>query len=109
MFELTKDEQKLVSLQEPRIPISSLINEILSAKNNTQGISLARIFYDIKAGSDDRRLKEIILNGTARTRDNLLTFTKKLEEMPLFKNVNLPVSSLRNEVDLSFSLKVELE
>jgi len=49
---------------------------------------------------------QISISGTARLREDLVTFKKSLEDEPLFVKVELPVSSLAKSSDINFTVTV---
>ncbi len=53
--------------------------------------------------------KEIALAGTAVRRDVFLSFVEALRKIPLFKEVESPVSNLLKEGDMKFSLHIRLD
>lgn len=58
--------------------------------------------------SADRNSRGIIIRGVAITREDLLKFTKSLEESGLFENIESPISNLLTKSDLSFELNMKI-
>jgi hypothetical protein len=77
-------EQVAIKVAQPGISITGL-----SLKRGGQG----------STGS-------ISLSGVARTRDNLVSFSKVLSADPTLQNVSLPVSALAKSKDIPFTLSV---
>lgn len=49
---------------------------------------------------------EILVSGTAKTRDDLVTYSKSLQGEPSFSSVTLPVSALAKSKDAAFSIAI---
>ncbi len=69
-------------------------------------ISVREISYERASKTNPER---VTLKGRAQTRSELLRFQKNLESSGLFKKVHSPISNLLQEVDLGFSLVLDLE
>ncbi len=77
-----------------------VVNAILRRKR--ADIKLTQIFYQ-----DDPALgRKISITGTATSRETLLLFRQALEDDPLFKNVDLPISNFVKGTNIEFSLKL---
>jgi hypothetical protein len=50
---------------------------------------------------------EVVIRGTADTRDALVLFKRRLEQDPLISSVELPVSDLAKSKDITFALKLK--
>lgn len=53
-------------------------------------------------------LAQIKVDGTALTRRELITFRDKLNEQPLIEKVDLPISNLAKDKDITFSLTLTI-
>lgn len=67
-----------------------------------EGVSVSGIKYDPETN-------EAILSGTAHSRDHLLGFKKTLEDLNQYKYINIPLSSLEQELDVRFRILVSLD
>lgn len=52
---------------------------------------------------------KIVLNGNAKTRNDLLLLKNNFENFSLFNNVNIPLESLLKKEDIDFNLKANYE
>ena len=77
-----------------------VISEIISQK--MPEIKIDRIAYEIDP-IDGRRVS---INGSAPNREELLSFRRALENDPLFKSVDLPISNFVKGKDIQFSLNL---
>jgi Tfp pilus assembly protein PilN len=50
----------------------------------------------------------LIIDGVARDRQTLATFRDNLEKNDMFENVTLPISSLVRDVDIPFTITIEI-
>jgi len=80
--------------------IKQLIEYVVSAR--VTGVKIISFSFVTKTEGP----KELLISGSATNRDTLLLFKKNLESMPGFEGVDLPVSNLAKEKDLTFSLKI---
>ena len=97
-----KDIQKkldTLSLKKNAIPVNLIISSILADKPADTTIN--GITYKKKDTG-----AEIEVRGIAGNRDSLLSFTRALEDEPLFKKVNVPVSSFVKDRNLDFSIQI---
>lgn len=78
-------------------PLVSVIERVLSEKN--EGVKISSLSLE--------RKKEgwlVGLSGRAETREVMVDFSKRLETVPAFSLVDLPVSSLAKNRDISFTI-----
>jgi Tfp pilus assembly protein PilN len=94
----TQDQLKIVLTEQDRDLLSDMVAEIVEQK--LPGISITGIFYE-RGGVDF----ELTVTGIANQRDTLLAFKETLEALEWFVAVNLPVSNLATERNLSFTLR----
>jgi len=106
-IDLVKNQLALFDIKRDEIELESVLGEILNAHDSVGGISLTEVLYETNFDSIESP-NRLSLRGVAHTREDLLDFSQNLEKQDLFGNVDLPVSSLRNERDLNFSLIVEV-
>jgi len=92
LIEKTKTSSYFVS--------QKVINEIMLAK--TPSIKITEIFYQ----NDPQKGKTVIINGTAPSREILLSFRTALEDNVAFKKVDLPISNFVKGSDIKFSLSL---
>jgi hypothetical protein len=89
----------LESMPEDRFIVSDrIVKEILSKK--ISNIKITRIFYEDLGVNK----KTINIGGTASSRERLVLFRNALQSDPLFKNVELPISSFIKGSNIKFSL-----
>ena len=93
--------QKLTILarEEGEVPLRLVFETILNHK--TEGIALTELFY---AESED--VVTLSASGVAERRSDLLKFSGALREDPLFTNIQLPVSNLAEDRDISFTITI---
>jgi hypothetical protein len=77
--------------------VVSIIEKIFSAKSSN--ISLSSVSLDHKSDS-----WSLSVGGRAATRESLVDFSKKLGGISDFSGIDLPVSSLAKNKDISFSI-----
>lgn len=75
-----------------------IIKEIISSKTNN--IKITKINYE----HSPTKGRFININGTAPSREELLTFRKILENNKSFKDINLPISNFIKGTDIQFNL-----
>lgn len=99
---ITAVNQQIAGLEAfmmaPR-PSEALLEVLQSAGS---GIELVRVSYEGGAGS-------ISLSGKATSRDMLLQFSKALQKLPIVASVDLPVSDLAKNTNVSFSMTLVLK
>lgn len=88
------------------ISLRDVIYEIV--KNKPNGIYISDILYN-KVQKKDTSEKIITVQGTSETRDKLLAFKESLGGIQDFKEVNLPLSNLTKDADVSFLINITLE
>lgn len=105
-IKITQDANaKLLMLRKKDsvLPLSSELATIIVG-HKPSDVKINAIFYD--RGLSDGK---ITLNGVARNRETLLSFLKSLERESVFKEVNLPISSFVEEMDIEFSIRITME
>ncbi len=75
------------------------------AAADTTSIRLSYIDFHSSNGG----MFTITLNGVAITRDALLAYIQNLKEVPEFAAVHSPISNLLKEIDVPFSLEVDIK
>ena len=88
---------------EEQVSFSFLVDEL--DKVAGANITLTRFGFV----PEDGELKQVSLLGHADTRVGLSNFRDKLEAHDLFSSVDLPISNLTKDKDITFSMKVTLE
>jgi len=90
-----------------------LSSHILNAR--TSGVYLTGLVYD-NALQKSELIKGVApsssrftLSGKASTRSSLLSFVEALKKKPFFSLVDLPISSLVNETNLDFTIRVYVD
>ena len=77
-----------------------VINEILLKK--TPDIRITQIYFENNVTEG----RKINISGTAPSRERLSTFSRTLENDPLFKKVDLPISNFIKGSNIRFSLSL---
>jgi hypothetical protein len=95
-----KEKLSLISKDNSEIPLTSVIEKLLSKK--TEDI----IFYSISL-KRNAEMGTITIGGIASTRDALVAFSKRLQGEPSFSGVNLPVGSLTKSKDVPFNIAID--
>src|SRR3989344_3730340 len=89
------------SLSEVIVTIRG-INTNLSKK--TSSIKIDELAYIL----GQENTAEIIIGGTSLTREALVSFVKALEDSKSFNKVNLPISNLAKDKNISFSISLQI-
>lgn len=74
-----------------------IIKTIIETK--TKGISIN--YFSLNGDN-------VSLSGTARTRNELLSFVENLKKEPIFKKVDSPISNFLKENDVKFNISINL-
>lgn len=82
------------------LPVTAILERLLAQRGN--GILITNI--SVKRGGGTGSLS---LSGIASSRDALVSFSKRLQGVPSFKDVNLPVNSLARNKDIPFSISID--
>jgi|TARA_Y100000310_G_scaffold342803_1_gene447519 hypothetical protein len=93
-----REKVSILSDLESQAPLQTVLPKILEYK--PRSISITSIFYDFRVSAG----ATIAVRGEAENRDDLIAFSKRLERDVVFANVELPVSNLAKENDITFSL-----
>lgn len=80
-----------------------LIKNILSKR--TSAIKIVDVVYI----SNGEKSASVSIKGKSETRESLLSFVKSLQDTNLFKSVDLPISNLTKDKNLSFSVEIKIE
>ncbi len=75
------------------------LEQIIDARSSA--IKITGIVYHTDVG-----VRNFNIQGIASTREDLLTFTKKLQEQPKILKVDLPVSNFTQPENIKFSINV---
>ncbi|MFC1663176.1 PilN domain-containing protein [Patescibacteria group bacterium] len=112
--------QSQATTAQPLDEAISSINQKLDYISNIQGEYIAwshrlkDLLNVIPQGIDVAALQinndnnTILISGEAATRDQLLSLKSELENIDFVSTVNLPVSSLSLQTDISFQLTIEI-
>lgn len=87
--------------EEESVQPSSLFELIIEKMSS--GIQISGFLYKI-----DKEEKKITVQGHARDRSSLISFTDELRKSTAFSKIDLPVSHLKKSKDISFSLSIFL-
>ncbi len=80
-----------------------IIKNILSKR--TSAIKIVDVVYI----SDGEKSASVSIKGKSETRESLLSFVKSLQDTNLFKSVDLPISNLTKDKNLSFSIEIKID
>jgi Tfp pilus assembly protein PilN len=104
-LDIIKDLENKLSLVENaeknKFNISEKVIKEISSKK-TSDIKITKIIYN----STIQNGRKISIEGSASSRENLLSFSKALKEDPLFKEVDLPVSNFIKGSNIQFYLNL---
>lgn len=93
----------LLSLNESRLSIyEGALGSIMEARG---GVNITSFLYE--EAKDD--VGTVRLEGRAPDRNELLEFTKRLKNNPLFYDVNVPVSDFVDNIDIKFSIDMHIK
>ena len=82
------------------LSLIGVVENLVDSVNSRVGIDAIRF------SRTSNQEGSLILEGFALTREDLLAFAKELENVPLFTDVNLPVSNLARGSDIDFIITV---
>ncbi len=74
-------------------------------EDKNSAIRIDDLFYTAR-GKDEIK---ITVRGTARDRESLIEFEKKLESQKSFSSVDLPISNLAKEKDIDFTIGIVMK
>ncbi len=120
-FVKTIDETSLVTKNTENYSkkirnINNQLNSIDNIQNETTAWSYL-LEYFAKNVSDNikfsqikmnKRDKTVYLSGLAKTRDNLLSLKKILEDSNYFSNINFPIQNLLEKNNINFTINAQL-
>ncbi len=101
--------KKLAVFKEPYTPNTfseSILQKILGL--NRKGITIHEFFYAVIETPKEGTVKNFSLRGTALSREELLMFIDELEKTGLFQKVDVPISDLLKNDNISFNLDLKL-
>ena len=107
MKDLKKSNTQIKSIKsyDKSLIFSDIIALIISHKNS--GIYINSLQFQ-KSSDPESKLREMIVQGKAITRESLVSFKNKLELEEKISKVELPVSDLAKSKNISFSIKLSL-
>lgn len=99
-----KDLNKKLSIiengQNNALNVSDKVIKAVILKKSSN-IKITEISYQVSPGGG-----QISISGTAPSREELLSFRQALDDDPLFKNVDLPISNFVKGSDIQFSMSL---
>ncbi len=104
----TKNTLSILSTRDEEIEMSGVVEEVVNASLLGGGIDIIGISYDTIELKKEIQ-QRVIISGVADTRNDLLSFTQYLEASPHFSGAELPVSNLRAQENIDFSLLVFID
>lgn len=96
----------LNTLDTKQYEISSFIQQITERQPRT--VNISTIAFDSKSSGAIEK-SNIIIQGTANSRESLASFSKSLEEVEGFESVALPFSSFAKDTEIPFSITILLK
>lgn len=98
-------QQKLeiLSPESEKVSVRTVFDTAIDHKSNA--VTLTGLVYQQETDESGETLK-LIINGVADRREDLLAFSQKLEQDEMFDEVELPVSNLAQDRNISFTLTV---
>lgn len=100
-LERAKNQIRQLVVDEETVEVAKLFGIV--NKDRAPGISISSFDLDRKKEGED----ELRIFGTASSRDALVLFNKTLETEELFTKVELPVSDLARNRDITFSIRIQ--
>lgn len=112
---LEKETPELKNLAEMELAASQLKKNLSALKKTDTALFMEAISRVIKGKNQRIKVQsmsyrnkegeiEVALRGEAATRESLIDFVKTIENTETFSKVNLPVSDLAKDKDVSFSI-----
>lgn len=102
--------KKLSVFKEPYVQTSfseSILMKILEL--DRKGVVLQEFFYAVVETPKEGTVKNFSLRGNALSREELLMFIDELEKTGLFQKVDVPISNLLKDDNISFNLDLKLK
>ncbi|MEX1120221.1 MAG: hypothetical protein WD509_02940 [Candidatus Paceibacterota bacterium] len=94
----TKQKIDQLTVIQNRVLQTKVIQTII--QNTDSNITIRAFYYERKGDTQG----EMKISGTARSRTSLLAFSDRLKKESLFSGVDLPVSSLAQDSNITFSI-----
>jgi hypothetical protein len=94
------NQVKLFSETKPQY--SGFLAQILSAQ--PRGAGLNSVNFEPRDG-----VIKISINGQAGVRTDMVTYENNLKSIPQFKNVDLPLSNLTKDTNVTFQITLETD
>ncbi len=102
--------KNLATFKEPYIQDSfsqGVLRSVLTLKR--EGVTLGEFFYAVTETQKEGVVKSFSIRGEALSRENLLMFIAELDKTELFQKVDVPISNLLKDENISFSLDLKLK
>ncbi len=96
---ILKEEITLAKTASEQIPVTTLLDKVLSRQSSSIRISSITIKRGAETGT-------ISVEGRASSRDALVAFSKSLQGEPAFTKVDLPVGSLAKSKDIPWVITI---
>jgi hypothetical protein len=91
-------------IEKDRPTYSGFLTKILESQPN--GVGLNSIEFKPQQ-KDEEEYITIYINGQSGLRDNMVSYSKNLEQIPQFRNVDLPLSNLTKDTNILFQITLE--
>lgn len=95
---IQRDIESIKSASARRSKISEIVNSLLK---ETEGIAISELII--------QKQENIIINGQAATRRDLLDFEKKLRNISEIRNISTPLSNIVKETNINFTTQGKLK
>lgn len=103
LYDMLQGAQKridILAVRDKNIPLKTVFDTILMHRKS--GVEITGLFY-----TKNDTVVILTVDGVADTREDLLAFSRALENDPLFSDSELPVSNLAKDKDISFKLTIQ--
>ncbi len=98
----TSDKIKAINIDGGGKRIIEILDRIIAERETIKLVS-----FEISPAVENAR--RVTLSGDASNRNTLVGFERRLKESSEFFNINLPVSSLTKEININFSLSLDVK
>ncbi len=102
-LQLAQEELDILASIKDQKLFSERLKDVVREK--PEGINLSSFTYKTQEG----KKQSMVISGKAYTRNDLLSFEKKLRSNLDFSSVEFPVSNLAKDKDIDFSIALEYE
>lgn len=101
-LQATNQEAQMIVRSADEAKLSEILTDIWSV--NGQGVTIS----SVQLIRGEQGIQPISLNGEAENRQALASFRDRLESLPYVLEVNLPIESLAQNQDISYTIRVTI-